>query len=76
MKSPEEMTFEEALAELEAVVQQLETGELALEEMVTLYRRGQCLATHCQARLDDVELQVQQLQPDGVTNVTGLDQER
>jgi exodeoxyribonuclease VII small subunit len=72
MKASEEMTFEEALAELESIVQQLEAGELALEEMVSLYQRGQQLATHCQARLDKIELRVQQLQPDGVVEVAEI----
>lgn len=61
----EELTFEETLGELQAIVQQLESGELKLEETVSLYQRGQQLAAHGQELLDDVELRVQQLQPDG-----------
>lgn len=57
----DEMTFEEAFAELEQVVQRLEKGNLALEEMISLYERGQALATCCQKQLDRAELRVTQL---------------
>jgi exodeoxyribonuclease VII small subunit len=64
-KSLEDLTFEEALQELSTIVQQLEEGELELEKTVALYQRGQALAARCQTLLDEVELRVQQLQPDG-----------
>jgi exodeoxyribonuclease VII small subunit len=67
----EDLTFEETLSELETIVQQLESGELKLEETVSFYQRGQQLAAHCQALLDDVELRVQQLQPDGTVTAFG-----
>lgn len=65
MTTIEEISFEQALAELEEIVQKLEGGTLALEETMTLYQRGRNLATHCQHLLDEVELRVQQLVPDG-----------
>lgn len=64
-KPIEDLAFEEALQELSAIVQQLEDGELKLEETVALYQRGQQLAERCQTLLDEVALRVQQLQPDG-----------
>lgn len=63
--SPPEVPFEQALEELEAIVQQLESGTFALEDLVTLYRRGRELASRCQLLLDHVDLRVQQLAPDG-----------
>jgi exodeoxyribonuclease VII small subunit len=60
----EELSFEEALMELEQTVQQLEEGSLTLEETVALYRRGRALSLHCQELLDGVELQVKQLVAD------------
>lgn len=60
-----EMTFEEAFAELEEVVSRLERGQLPLEESLTLFERGQALATACSRKLDQAELQVQQATPDG-----------
>lgn len=56
-----EMGFEQALAELEAVVAQLEDTELSLEEAIALFERGQALLAHCQGQLDAAELKVRQL---------------
>jgi exodeoxyribonuclease VII small subunit len=54
----QDLPFEGAYAELESVVQRLESGELSLEEAMSLYERGQMLARHCQALLDGAELRV------------------
>ncbi len=64
-KSVEELTFEEALAELESLVAQLESGELALETSLTLFERGQQLATRCNAQLETASLRIEQLTADG-----------
>ncbi len=61
----EELTFEQALQELEAIVAKLEAGELTLEESLTLFERGQALATQCNVQLDDASLRVEQLTADG-----------
>jgi exodeoxyribonuclease VII small subunit len=61
MMSEEALSFEEALAALEEVVAQLESGGLTLEETVALYERGQQLVALCNARLDKAELQIEQL---------------
>lgn len=57
------LSFEDALRELEAIVQQLEEGNLPLEEALALYERGVQLAEHCQELLDKAELRVKQLVP-------------
>ncbi|HUT17936.1 MAG TPA: exodeoxyribonuclease VII small subunit [Anaerolineae bacterium] len=59
--SVEEMNFEQAFAALQETVEQLETGELALEDTLSLYERGQALARRCQDLLDQAELRVTQL---------------
>ncbi len=56
-----EMTYEQALAELESVVQTLERGEGTLEETLTLYARGQALLQHCRRLLTEAELKVERL---------------
>jgi len=63
-KSPELATlpFEAALAELEQVIEQMESDELPLEQMLTLYERGARLAQHCNQLLDKAELRVTQLE--------------
>lgn len=58
---PTSLTFEQAYAELEAVVRQLETSDLTLEASLALYEQGQHLAARCQALLEQAELRVQQL---------------
>jgi exodeoxyribonuclease VII small subunit len=66
----DQLSFEQAFEELNSIVQQLESGELTLEESVTLYQRGRTLSAHCQALLDRAELRVNQLNDDG--SVTAL----
>jgi exodeoxyribonuclease VII small subunit len=57
----EELTYEQALSELEALVANLENGERPLEEALRLYERGQVLARHCADLLDKAELRIQQI---------------
>lgn len=59
-----EMHFEEAYTELEALVRQLENGDQPLAESVALYERGRLLAAHCQRLLEVAELRVTQVDAD------------
>jgi exodeoxyribonuclease VII small subunit len=61
------LNFEQALAELERIVQQLERGDVALEDSIRMYERGAALKAHCEAKLKDAQLKVEQivLGPDG-----------
>ena len=52
------MTFEAAMAELENVVSQLETGSVPLDESIKLYERGAQLKAHCDAKLKSAEEKV------------------
>lgn len=54
----EELTYEEALAELESIVAALEANQLALEESLALFERGQALSAYCTGQLDRAELRV------------------
>jgi exodeoxyribonuclease VII small subunit len=54
--------FEEAMAELQQLVNQMEAGELALEESIAAYKRGSELVKYCVAQLDKVESQVKVLE--------------
>lgn len=56
-----EMSFEEALAELETIVRQLEQGDVELEKSIAIYERGAELKKHCEARLKSAELKVEQI---------------
>lgn len=54
-------SFEEQLAELEMVVEQLERGDLPLDENVALFERGVALSKACKAKLSDAESRIQVL---------------
>ena len=60
-KNVEEMTFEEALAELEGVVTRLERGDVALDESISLYERGAALRKRCQDKLAEAEEKVSRI---------------
>jgi len=53
------MSFEEALAELEGIVKDLEGGKGRLEQAVASYERGAALRRHCEAKLAEAEAKVQ-----------------
>jgi exodeoxyribonuclease VII small subunit len=61
------MSFEQALAELERIVQDLERGQLDLEAAIQAYERGTALKEHCQRKLQEAQLRVEKitLGPDG-----------
>ena len=56
-----EPTFEEARAELERIVAQLESGEASLEEAIALWERGEGLYRLCLAKLDTAQGRVEEL---------------
>lgn len=74
----EEMTFEQAMAELEQVVGQLERGDVALDATIALYERGAALKKRCEAKLKEAEEKVAAITldadgvPTGTTPVEGL----
>jgi exodeoxyribonuclease VII small subunit len=65
----EPVSFEQALAELEQIISKLESEQLALDEALALFERGQQLTAWCGAQLDRAELKIQKLVPksDGYT---------
>jgi exodeoxyribonuclease VII small subunit len=60
-KPVDELTFEQALDELDALVRRMESGALGLDESIAAYRRGAALATYCQSRLNAAEQQIRKL---------------
>ncbi len=61
-----ELTYEEALAELEEIVSALEGEQNQLEESIKLFERGQQLAAHCGVLLEAAELKVKQVAGDEI----------
>ena len=67
-KSVEKMNYEEATAELEAVVTALEAEGRPLEESLALFERGQALIKRCAELLEKAELKVRQLSGETLTD--------
>lgn len=65
------LSFEEALAELEKIVQALECGQMPLEDAITAYERGAQLRRHCERKIDEAEERIRIItqQPDGSLGV-------
>ena len=63
-KEQQNKTFEVALEELEGMVEQLETGELALEESLAAFEKGVGLVKYCNQKLAEVEKKVELLVKD------------
>ena len=57
----EALSFEESYSRLEQIIQKLESGDLSLDESMSLYEEGVRLAHHCEHQLDDAQIKVTQL---------------
>lgn len=66
------LSFEDALRALEDVVRKLESGEVPLDDSISLYERGEALRKHCQARLDAAQARIERIVagPDGAATGT------
>lgn len=69
-------TFESAIAELEAIVQEMETGTISLEQALERYQRGVALLKHCQDTLQGAEIRIRQLEAGGLTPLAAQDEPR
>ena len=56
-----QMSFEQALAALEQIVQQLERGDVPLDQSISLYERGEALRVACQQRLDAAQARIERI---------------
>lgn len=73
VKVPEDiqkLSFEDALANLEAIVQKLEGGAVELEESIEIYTRGQQLKAHCEAKLKDAQSRIEKIVVSGSGEVS------
>jgi exodeoxyribonuclease VII small subunit len=55
------LSFEQALAELERIVAELESGKTDLEQSIDAYERGSHLKAHCEAKLKEAQLRVERI---------------
>jgi exodeoxyribonuclease VII small subunit len=60
---PEKLSFEQAVAELESIIEQIEQGEIGLEESLQQRKRGDQLIKRCRAILDAAEQELEQVSP-------------
>ena len=68
-----ELPFEKALAELETIVQRLEKGDVALEESIQIYERGEALKRRCETLLREAEARVEKITRDASGKATGTE---
>lgn len=66
-----ELSFEEALAELEAIVASLEQGKASLDSAISSYERGAALKQHCEAKLREAREKVERITLDATGQATG-----
>lgn len=67
------LAFEKALAELDQIVQKLERGDVALEESVTIYERGEALKRRCEELLRQAEARVEKITLDAAGKPAGTE---
>jgi exodeoxyribonuclease VII small subunit len=60
-KSIEKMSFEEALAELEEIVNKIDTGQESLADAVSSFERGVALKDHCEKMLKEAKLKIEKI---------------
>ena len=65
----EKMTFEDAMKELENLVESLDKGAVSLDEAIAAYDRGSQLKDHCQKKLNEAKMKVETIQSSGESNV-------
>ena len=65
----EKMTFEEAMKELERLVDSLDKGDVSLDEAIAAYDRGSQLKDHCQKKLNEAKMKVETIQSSGDSKV-------
>lgn len=63
-KPIEKMTFEEAMQQMQEIVETMRRGELSLEDSVEAYRSGKALSAHCEALLKEASEVVKKIEAD------------
>lgn len=73
----ENLTFEQAMAELEALVRRLEEGRISLEDAISAFERGSELRLYCESKLQAAKMRVEKISfsADGVAKTQPFDEE-
>lgn len=73
MEAPvDDLSFEDALKELERIVARLESGDASLDESITLYERGDRLRARCAERLDAAQARIESIRLDAEGRPAGV----
>ncbi len=74
-EATEELSFEEALTQLETLVRELESGRIKLDDAVTAYEKAVALKKFCENKLKAAQLKIEKIEltPDGELTTTPLD---
>ena len=65
--APAELSYEQAIAELEAINERIELGEIGLEESLVEFRRGMTLVQRCREILDVAEQELKKVKPGSIS---------
>lgn len=70
------LSFEEAILELEQIVEDLERGDIELEDSISIYERGVILKAHCETKLKTAKMKIDKIvsHPDGDFSSEPLDE--
>ena len=70
------LSFEEAISELEQIVEDLERGDIELEDSISIYERGVILKAHCETKLKTAKMKIDKIVslPDGDFSSEPLDE--
>ena len=66
-------SFEKAVAELESIVARLERGDVALDESIAIYERGEALKKHCEKLLNAADNRIEKIRLDRAGKVQGVE---
>lgn len=70
LNSIKNMSFEEAINELDVIVKKIDSGQQSLEDSITAYERGSALKKHCEEKLKEAKLKVEKITQDSQGNFT------
>ncbi len=68
-----DLSFEQAVAELENIVARLERGDVALDQSIAIYERGEALKKHCEKLLSAAESRIEKIRLDRAGNPQGAE---
>lgn len=73
VKIDPDLSFEDALKQLEAIVNELERGDVPLDASIAKFEYGEALRTHCQKRLDEARARIEKITLDRDGRPAGIE---